>query len=58
MAASAAAQALSELETRWRPLRLELDAEVAGWLLGAEQSYAAKLSGGPMQESVSFRCRR
>ncbi|CAK9089511.1 ATP synthase subunit delta [Durusdinium trenchii] len=45
VAASAAAQALSELETRWRPLRLELDAEVAGWLLGAEQSYAAKLSG-------------
>ena len=45
MAASAAAQGLQELETRWRPQRLEMDAEVAGWLLGAEQSYASGLTG-------------
>ena len=41
-AASATAQALHELETRWRPLRLEAtDGGPAAWLLSAERANVA-----------------
>ena len=38
MAFNAAVQALDELETRWRPVRLEADAPAAGWLVSAERA--------------------
>ena len=43
MAANAAVQALEELESRWRPLRLDGDATAATWLVSAERGFASTL---------------
>ena len=43
VAASAASQALADLESRWKPLRLEADGAVAAWLVAAERAYVAGL---------------
>ena len=37
MAFNAAVQALDELDSRWRPLRLEPDAAPAAWLVASER---------------------
>lgn len=43
VAANAAVQALEELESRWRPLRLDGDATAATWLVSAERGFASTL---------------
>lgn len=62
MAFNAAVQALDELDSRWRPLRLEPDAAPAAWLVASERHAlqgltkclgAARASRGAMGSNIA-----
>mmetsp|Transcript_8631 Transcript_8631/g.14117 ORF Transcript_8631/g.14117 Transcript_8631/m.14117 type:complete len:532 (-) Transcript_8631:85-1680(-) len=55
VAAGAASRALSELEARWRPQRLDAsDGAAAAWLLAAEQNQAAALGARATQWAAAI----